>query len=327
MQRSQNLSFTLQRIGIILIAAIFLVFIYTTIHESGHALAAFLFGGKIHKIDVNFLDFSAHTVYDGTFTPAQHAVISASGWALPVLVFLLFTVLSNKNQNPLVLGLKWISGIMVTSSTIPWVFLPLVYLSGNAPADDVTSFLNHSQLPPAAVALVFALLVCGGIALIIFQKESLNILRTWMNEKASVLTQPALRTPLASMILITVCLAVFLVVINSGEQSFSAPQGYQVIAEVNLARTDTRGEVIYTFEITEPKPLRIYLILSGIKAESLDVKLQGPDGWESILVHGEKYTASEDRINTGWDLLPAGRYDLVVTALKTRGKLSAFLKP
>ena len=156
MKKTSSIAASLQLSGLLLLVAFFLVFLYTTLHESGHALAGLLAGGSVRQVNVNFFDLSAHAVLDGDFTRAQQALISISGWALPVLVYLFFLLLSHRSREPLLAALRWVGGACVLGSTLPWVVLPLVYLGGGRPADDVISFLGYSGLPPLAAALGFA---------------------------------------------------------------------------------------------------------------------------------------------------------------------------
>ena len=73
--------------------------LYTLVHESGHGLVGLLFGGSINAFSVNFFNLSAHIGVDGAFTPLQQALIRAAGVSLPVLLCMIFLVVSMKISN------------------------------------------------------------------------------------------------------------------------------------------------------------------------------------------------------------------------------------
>lgn len=169
-----------QRICLLLLCTLFVTFIFTALHEGGHALAAVICGGTVSLIDVNIFNFSPHVTYHGVFAPGQEALIAISGWALPLLSLLLFLILSRSGDEPLLLMIRWIGGLSVLGSTLPWVALPLIYMGGGRPGDDVTRFLISSGLPPLPVALVFTVLVAAGIGLVIIERNRIGtILPCW----------------------------------------------------------------------------------------------------------------------------------------------------
>lgn len=50
--------------------------------------------------------------------------------------------------------------VAVAASMIPWVIIPFLYISNNAPAgDDVTKFLDSSKISPLVVSLTAFLLI------------------------------------------------------------------------------------------------------------------------------------------------------------------------
>ncbi|NMB69472.1 MAG: hypothetical protein GYA20_12010 [Chloroflexi bacterium] len=327
MKRTSSIAASLQLNGLLLLVAFFLVFFYTTLHESGHALAGLLAGGSVRQVNVNFFDLSAHAVLDGNFTRAQQALISVSGWALPVLTFMAFLLLSRRSREPLLAALRWVGGACVLGSSLPWVVLPLVYLGGGRPADDVTSFLEYSGLPSLAAALGFAVLVIAGVALIVRSRGRLAELRDWLRSGEPPLNNPATRRTLAVMLLLVAALGGGLALANSGGQAAAAPPGYHLAAEFDLKNASMAGTVLYSFEQADAGPLGIYVLTTGVRTGYLDVTLNGPDGMAFPILHGEDFTATEERSNPAWAELPAGRYELVLRGEPARGTVALYLNP
>ena len=147
------------------LGSVFLVLIlYIILHESGHCLVAVLCGAKITEFSV----LSAHMSYEGgTFNASTASLLNAAGLLLPLLisgVYMLFY--SKTSQNTFYRIFSFMFGLLPFFSLIAWVFVPLLYLSGNAPAyDDVTQFLDNSGMNPWIVCLAAALLLTCGFAL------------------------------------------------------------------------------------------------------------------------------------------------------------------
>lgn len=327
MKKSTQIAAALQRSGLVLLCAFFFIFLYTTLHESGHALAALLCGGTVRHIDVNFLNLSAHAVTGGDFTPGQNAFIAVAGWALPVLVFLLFLLLGRKGRNPLLLIVRWIGGFCLLGSTLPWVVLPLVYLGGGCPADDVTNFLNFSALPPQWVALGFAALVAGGIALLVAGRRQLHDYRDWLFADEPPMADPGTRRTLAVMALLAAALAVGLLIVNGRGSAAAVPQGYRSMGVFDLAQATPSDQTLFAFDLAAPGPLGVYLAARQVDADALDLSIHGPDGWSFPLLKSGELSAGEILSNPTWQEMPAGHYEVTLAGSTTRGKVEIYLKP
>lgn len=327
MKKSTLIAASLQFSGLLLLTVFFTTFVYTTLHEGGHALAAWLMGGTVSLIDVNFLNFSAHAVLDGAFTGAQQAMVSLSGWALPVLIYLLFLGLTRTGRNLLLVALRWIAGVSVLASTLPWVVLPLVYLSGERPPDDVISFLNASGLPPLLASLFFALLVAGGVTLIVRGWEQVSAIRQWSRQPEPPMADPGVRRTLAGMALLAVVLAGSLLAFNRNAPAATIPAGYRLAAEFDLAQADRAGVTLSAFDRTEAGPLGVLVIARNVRTDYLDVSISGPDEWDFAILHAEGYSASQDRSNPAWSDLPAGHYAITLSGSPARGTILLYLKP
>ncbi|MEM5775326.1 MAG: M50 family metallopeptidase, partial [Anaerolineaceae bacterium] len=312
--------------GLLLLTALFFTFTYTTLHEGGHALAGLLFEGSIRRINVNFFDLSAHVVLDGPFTRAQDALIAISGWALPVILYLIFLAFTYKRTNPLLMMMRWIAGISLLGSSLPWIVIPVLYRFGNPPNDDVTNFLNLSGLPPLSVSAVFLLLVGAGVWLLIRGRGQIKLYLDWLRSTQPVLQQPAVLRGLAVMGLISLALIGLVGIINQGFGDSGSPDGYAQVVEEKLETADPDGAVIYTFEKADDGPLGVYLQAKNVHTDTIEVILRGPDGWAFILLQGKGYQASNYISNPAWGSLPARTYTVELAGSPARGTIVIYLK-
>lgn len=327
MKKSTLIAASLQRSGLLLLTAFFVIFFYTTLHECGHALAGWIFGGVVHQIDVNFFNLTAHAEIDGAFLRWQQALISLSGWALPVLAFLLFLLLGRNAREPISLALRWIGGVSLLGSTLAWVALPLVYLGGGRPMDDSINFLVISGLPPLLMALLFAAILAAGVWLAYRGRSQAFLLRDWLRAAEPPLANPATRRTLELIAVFTLALGIGLLAINDGEQTAGVPQDYQLVAQANLAQANPAGVTLCTFDRATQGPISIYLQAQGVRTDFVDVSLHGPDGWSAVILHGEGYSATHDRSHPTWGDMPAGHYDVVLSGAPARGEIAIYLKP
>lgn len=156
----------------VFIALMFAMLIYPALHEFGHAVAAVIFGGRVHSIGITA--FRAYARISGTFTPYERAVINVSGFAFPYILWFIFIITVPKECPPLVKGLKLYSSVSVIATTLPWIVIPFIYNMGKVPqTDDVTKFLRNSGASPAIVALVFLLIFT--VSVVLFLKKIGNI--------------------------------------------------------------------------------------------------------------------------------------------------------
>lgn len=159
---SQNRGRLIQKILLFLVLALFCLFLYTFLHEGGHALAGALSGGIVTGFSVNFLDFSAHVSLSGGFTPAEAVTTTLAGPVLPLLVWLVFILIVPKRTNFALESIKLAATMVFLSTLLAWIILPSVYLSGQFPRDDVTDFLMQSGTPALGLAAAALTAYIGG---------------------------------------------------------------------------------------------------------------------------------------------------------------------
>jgi hypothetical protein len=144
---------------------VFVLTLYTFLHEAGHAAAGLFYGGSLYSFSVNFLNASAHVGIAGQFTAVQRSLINLAGAALPLVVWIIFLLAVPRRANPVLELLKTISSAGVLGSLLTWILTPFLYLSGAAPAgDDVTQFLNNSHIHPVlAAGAALAVFISGAV--------------------------------------------------------------------------------------------------------------------------------------------------------------------
>lgn len=137
----------------IISSAIILLYLYTFLHEGGHALVAVLNGATITRF---VLGMNAHMSFSGgSFTPFSESLRHIGGMLLPVL--LLFpTLFAYRREVGSVFYhcFYFILSVGFTGSILAWVVIPVVSMvSTPPPGDDVTKFLASSGIHPLAVTL------------------------------------------------------------------------------------------------------------------------------------------------------------------------------
>ncbi len=155
-----------------------LIYFYTFLHEGGHALISMLYGGTIQEF---VLGFNAHVRTTGAdFTPAARALFNSAGVLVPVLVLIVTLLLYNKSVANVFYHLfYWMFSVMITSSLLAWVVIPVVSLfSEPPPGDDVTKFMNHSGMSPLLVTAA-AVSVIALLAFLIYRTGILGKLKEY----------------------------------------------------------------------------------------------------------------------------------------------------
>lgn len=165
--------------------------LYIALHEGGHALVALLCGARVTAFSI----LNAFMAYEGgSFGAFTAPLFHAAGMLLPVCLALAFLLACKRKPKRLFPRLFiFYACALPLFSVLAWVFGPLTFLLGAAPAgDDVTRFLRQSSAPPLLVALA-ALLLFGAYAAV-FVKSGLprDFVQTAkaLNEKESAPETP-----------------------------------------------------------------------------------------------------------------------------------------
>jgi hypothetical protein len=320
-----------RKVALLLLVALFAVVLYTFLHEGGHALAALLSGGTLTAFSINFLDLSAHVSYTGALTRAQTIVNNAAGAALPLLAWLGFMLAVPKRTNLALEWLKVVATLMCLNTLLAWIVLPVVYLSGQAPNDDVTNFLNNSAAPPLLVSGAALLLYLGGWLLFARKLDAPRALLARLRQPDQAALTPAVRrTALALAGILAACaLAAFGLngfrLTTPARDPFLPPTGYVLIETFEVAGVAYDAHVAHAFHLAAAQPVGVYLLISQLDAEYFEVELVGPEPYRRVLLHGEGYTPERDGARFE-DTLPPGDYQLLLTSRAARGTVSVYVK-
>ena len=310
---------------------LFVVFIYTFLHEAGHALIGSLFGETLTEFSVRFWDLSAHVnMVGGELNQRQVAIQSVAGVSLPLLVWLLFISFVPRNPGFILRMLKLLASMMVLNTLLAWIILPIFYRFGNTPAsDDVTHFLQSSGVPPLVLALVAMILYILGWAYFLSRTEARRneFLLFRMTDRETILSGARETIPILTGIL-AFCIVLALLLNNTAAalpDRFSPPAGFLSIAEIDLTTRAYSFESLARFTLDEPANVGVFIAVHDINTTYFDLCVIGSNGYSSVVLHGEGYRADQD--GGLWEEnLPPGIYQVMLTSDQSPGTASVFLK-
>jgi hypothetical protein len=316
-------------IALVLYVVLFVFFVYTVLHEAGHALVGLLFGQTLTTFNVNFWNFDAHVGMIGSLSQAQRALQSIAGAGLPLLVWFLFIALVPRKASFSVEALKLVASMAVINTLLAWIIIPILYLFGQAPSDDVTNFLRYSQLPPL---LLFAgasgLYLLSWLAFLV----KINGLRNQFllfNQTGPGLIAGA-RTALPVMTGLMLFFAALTVMANgwadrNPANRFIPPQDFQPVAQIDLSAREYSAETLAQFTLDKADYVGVFVVIRNIDTRFFDLSIRGPNGFNKIILHGEGYRANQD--GGLWEKdLPPGEYMLVLTSRQNPGTVSVYLQ-
>lgn len=318
----------LQKILLLLFVTLVVLFLYTLLHEGGHALVGWLAGGNLTAFNVNFLNLTAHVAQHGDFTPTQTIINNLAGTALPLLVWLILMGLVPRRTNLALEALKVISSLVCINTLLTWIVLPLFFPFGAAPDDDVVHFLHNAGVQPWGVTVIALLLYIGGWWLFLRKVTGLRATLGRLYSAGEPLRQPGVRPTLLTLLGISI-LGVSIAFSANGFRLTAPPTGqappanYQLVATVDLAAATTARQTVYTFTLDQPQVVGIYVSLAAVRADYLDLQLTGPAGFTDSLLHAEGYSAHADSAQLEANL-QAGTYSCVITSRAATGVLSLY---
>jgi hypothetical protein len=106
---------------------------------------------------------------------------------------------------------------------------------------------------------------------------------------------------------------------------FAPPPGFVAVAEVDFSKQVYAAKTLAEFTVEEPAYVGVFIAVRNINTSYFDLRVVGPDGYSSVVIHGEGYRA--DRDGGLWEeSLSPGTYQLVLTSHQSPGTASVFLK-
>lgn len=320
-----------QFILLLLFVILFVFFTYTFLHEMGHAMAGLFFGQTLTEFDVSFWDFSAHVgMAGGQLTQGQLAIQSAAGAALPLVAWTIFISLVPRKANFALEVLKLLSSLNVVNTLLVWIVLPILFLTGTAPSDDVTYFLRYSQVPPLLLALTALLLYLASWILYLSKIDGLQneflLFRT--TDQKILIAGTRLTIPVMTGIMAFGAIIAFLLNLSAAKNPlgrFSPPQDFAPVAQIDLSAREYSSQVLADFSLEETAYAGIFIIVQDINTSYFDLSVIGRDGYHSTVLHGEGYRTDQD--GGLWEEnLPPGKYQLLLTSHQSPGTASVYLK-
>jgi hypothetical protein len=331
MKINRNSASVISTVLLILFVSVFVFFLYTFLHELGHALAGWFFGQSLTEFDASFWDLSAHvSLAGGHLTQMELAIQSAAGVLLPLLVWAIFISLVPRKGGFVLETLKLIASMAVINTLLAWIILPGLFLIGKAPSDDVTNFLNYSQMPPLLLSFTALVLYANCWMFFLSRIDGFrNELLMFRTPEINRLDRSAKKT-IAVMAGIMASCAFLVIAFNmqaAGNRSgrFSPPQGYAKAAEIDLSHRPYSSESVARFTLEQPSSAGVFIVVNNIDTTYFDLSVAGPDGARSTVLHGEGYSASQD--GGLWEkMLQPGIYKVVLTSNQSSGTASIYLK-
>lgn len=324
----QKASAVITSILLVLFILVFVLFTYTFLHESGHALVGFLFGQTLIEFDVNFLNFGAHVGMMGNLTRAQLSLQSIAGEGLPLVIWLVFISIVSRKANSSLEVLKLLSSMIVLNTLLAWIIIPVLYVFGNAPPDDVTHFLKYSQIPALFVTFIALVLYLVGWVYFLSRIDGLrNEFLLFHTTNLETFTVETRRTILSMAGILVLCILMTFTLDAAAAKNFPAAtsEDFVPVAEIDLSAQSFSAETLAQFELKEPENVGVFVIVRDIHTTYFDLSVVGADGYNSIVLHGEGYSAFQE--SGSWkETLPAGIYRIVLTSHQSPGTASVFLK-
>lgn len=316
-------------VALVLFIVLFVFFVYTFLHEAGHALAGLAFGQTLTAFNVNFWNFDAHVGLAGSLTQPQRALQSIAGAGLPLLVWFLFIAFVPRKANFSLEALKLVASMAVIHTLLAWIVIPILYLFGQAPSDDVTNFLRYSQIPPLLLCAAASGLYLLGWRAFLSKINGLRNQFRLFNQGGPGLTAGT-RTTLPVMFSVMLCFAALTVMANTWAgrnpaNRFAPPQDFQLVAQIDLSAREYPAETLAQFNLEKAAYVGVFIVVRNIDTRYFDLSLRGPNGFDEVILHGEGYRADQDGGLWEKNLLP-GEYRLVLTSNQNPGTADIYLQ-
>jgi hypothetical protein len=266
----------------------------------------------------------------GKLTQSQLAIQSAAGAILPLLPWMIFIRVVPRKSNFTLEVLKLISSMAIVNTLLAWIVLPILFILGKAPSDDVTNFLRHSQMPPWLLVFAATILYIGGWILFLSKNDGLRNEFFLFNRTDYERLVAGTRTtiPVMVSVMLFCVLLVFTLNISASKNSlnkFTPPQDFESVAQIDLSTRAFSAETLKEFSLENSAYVSIFIAIHNIDTPYFDLSVTGPNGFRSVVLHGEGYNAFQDGGLWEQNLTP-GTYQVVLTAYQSPGMASIYLK-
>lgn len=160
----------IKKMLLVLAAAGLSVIIYIFLHELGHLIVMLSAGATI----TDFSILTAHvSAAGGEYTNLSDLWLHVNGALLPMILAFIYIIFYKQDSKKTFYRIfSYMIVLIPTFSMLAWLFVPIMYLSGNAPInDDITHFLYNftHNFHPLIVSAVAAVII--GITIILMIKK------------------------------------------------------------------------------------------------------------------------------------------------------------
>jgi hypothetical protein len=189
----------------------------------------------------------------------------------------------------------------------------------------VSNFLGYSRLEPVLLSLMALVIYSGGWLWFLGRIQGVRSEIALFSTTDGPAVYAGLRLPLALMTGLLIAGSGLIVGLSSTLNPLAPPQGFQPVAQLDLAGRAHTDETLWQFALDRPTVVGVYAVVQGIDTTYFDLRLTGSGGLDAVILHGEDYTADQDRAT--WSrALPPGQYRLVATAHQTPGQVSVYVR-
>lgn len=112
---------------------------------------------------------------------------------------------------------------------------------------------------------------------------------------------------------------------QNGAAQYGPPLDFQFLAEIDLSIKTWEEAAVAQFSLAESAEVGLYFNLRSVDSASFDLSLQGPNSFQTLILHSETYRT--DEAGAGWQrnfTLPPGDYRVMLTAVQSPGVLSIY---
>jgi hypothetical protein len=289
-----------------------------------------LFGGKITSFSINFFDISAHAGIDGKFMLWQQALISVAGVSLPVLVCMVYLLLSAKRNDIILYYFKTIFFMVTVNTLLAWIFIPVLALMGTTVGDDSFNFLNYTHIPPLIQSGVAVLVYIFCWILFFRQMGGVNFLVTRFRTSPIDLASPQGRKTILSLagVGVIVGASTLALTLSLPNHTFDVPTGYQQVAEIDLSKTGLTNQSIYSFTLDAPTSVNLYITLSNIQGAPVNIRLTGPAGYEKVYLNmiDPNTVIGQASVTPEAEVLEQGDYKILVSFPACLGQVKVYFQ-
>lgn len=313
MRRKMNSmkSFQVKKISYRLLILWMLLSTYVMLHEAGHALAVLAFGGELTYFSINLFD--ARIGHHGEFTDFQTAIINVAGAGLPYLTWLVFMIALPCRSKKAFLEYAKTYSVVVLVSLFAWLFIPLLYESGMAPAgDDVTKFLDASGLNGYLISFLILILVLASF--LFWKKKNPDAIKIYTLSDAHPYPERRQFIPVLALSALFLILMTFPWINQGAEMGRTGV----VLCQSKLDGLEGEYEICKLWIHGEPEEVKFIIEMKNTSADLIHLWLAYPDGVTTTLIRSQGYSVGASRQSLTVELQP-GEYRIMMEAENIQG--------